>query len=157
MRRFITLLGFCLFAFCASAAQQDSYAYGQPSDLKGLKKLYVDTGTDTKSRDSIIKALEKSKLGFEVVDDEKDAEILLSFGAGEVVRKVVGSVTDSVFEARAKAQRTGSGLVIANHVRGRNRMVLSFKDTQKSKWERTPSTNFTREFIKAYKEGNDLR
>ena len=60
------ILTITLLAFCAPCyAQQDSYAYGQPSDLKGLKKVYVDTGPDTKNRDSIIKELEKAKLGFE--------------------------------------------------------------------------------------------
>src|SRR2546430_13695542 len=90
-------------------AQNDSYAYGQPSDLKGLKKIYIDAGPDTKSRDSIIKNLEKSKLGFEIVDDQKDAEILLGYGAGSVSRKAVGSVVGSSVIVTQKTQRTGTG------------------------------------------------
>jgi hypothetical protein len=83
------ILTLTLLAFCASCyAQPDPYAYGQPSDLKGLRKVYVDSGPDTKSRDSIIRNLEKSKLGFVIVDDEKDAEILLGFGAGAVYKTV---------------------------------------------------------------------
>src|SRR5258706_14520550 len=94
MKPFILTL--TLLAFCAPCyAQNDSYAYGQPSDLKGLKKVYVDSGPDTKSRENIIKDLEKSKLAFEIVDDQKDAEILLGYGAGAVSLKSVASVVGS--------------------------------------------------------------
>ena len=100
MKPFILTL--TLLAFCAPCyAQRDSYAYGQPSDLKGLKKVYVDTGPDTKNRDSIIKDLEKSKLGFEIVDDKADAEILLGFGAGEVTHSVVATANGNVATARS--------------------------------------------------------
>jgi len=75
-----------LIAFCASLCGAQDYAYGSPSDLKGLKKVYIDSGADTKSRDKIIKDLENSKIGFEIVDDKKGAEILLGYGAGSVSR-----------------------------------------------------------------------
>src|SRR6266545_4524808 len=156
MRRLPILLA--LFAVLAplSLAQNDSYAYGQPSDLKGLKKVYVDSGPDTKSRDKIIKNLENSKLGFEIVDEEKDAEILLGYGAGSVSRKVVGSVVGSSVIMREKTQRTGAGVVVALNARGKDRLVHSFEDVQNSKWERNPVENYIREFIKVYKKGNDL-
>lgn len=152
----ISLALIALFAPVA-LAQNDSYAYGQPSDLKGLKKVYVDSGPDTKSRDKIIKNLEKSKLGFEIVDDQKDAEILLGYGAGAVSRKVVGSVVGSSVIMQEKTQRTGTGIVVALNARGKDRLVHSFEDVQNSKWERNPVDNFCREFIKAYKKGNDLK
>ena len=146
-----------LLAFCAPCyAQQDSYAYGQPSDLKGLKKVYVDTGPDTKNRDSIIKELEKSKLGFEIVDDKADAEILLGFGAGEVTHSVVATASGNVATARELKDRTGDGIVIAM-ARGKARLVYSFKDVQTTVFERKPVSNFVREFIKVYKKGNDLK
>lgn len=137
--------------------QNDSYAYGQPSDLKGLKKVYVDSGPDTKSRDKIIEGLEKSKLGFEIVDDQKDAEILLGYGAGAVSRKIVGSTTGSSIYIREKTQRTGQGVVIALNARGKDRLVHSFEDVQNSKWERNPVDNYVREFIKVYKKGNAVK
>ena len=59
--------------------------------------------------------------------------------------------------AREKTQRTGNGVVVAMHARGKDRLVLSFKDVQNSKWERNPVENFCREFIKAYKKGNDIK
>src|SRR5260370_178620 len=79
MRVLIPLLAVCLLIVQPSTAQQDSYAYGQPSDLKGLSRVYIETGPDVKLHDSIIHDLEKSKLDFKIVDDEKDAEIILTF------------------------------------------------------------------------------
>lgn len=159
-RLFASLALITLFASLCFA-QNDSYAYGQPSDLKGLKKVYIDTGPDTKSRDQIIKDLEKSKIGFEIVDDQKDAEILLGYGAGAVARKVVGSTTTtgstSSIYVREKTQRTGTGVVVALNARGKDRIVHSFEDVQNSKWERNPVDNYVREFIKVYKQGNDIK
>jgi|SRR6266850_1526798 len=156
MKPFILTLA--VLAFCAPCcAQRDSYAYGEPSDLKGLKKVYIDTGPDTKNRDHIIKNLKNSKLDFEIVDDEKDAEILLGYGAGSVSRKVVGSVIGSTVIAQTKTQRTGTGVVVAINARGKDRLVLSFDDVQNSKWERNPVDNYCREFIKAYKKANDIK
>jgi len=91
MKTLLLALAITLLFASLCLGQQESYAYGQPSDLKGLKKVYIDTGADTKSRDSIIKDLQKSKLSFEIMDDLEDAEILLGFGAGEVTRKANGN------------------------------------------------------------------
>jgi hypothetical protein len=156
MKLTFSLALIALFA-SLSLAQADSYAYGQPTDLKGLKKVYVDSGPDTKSSDSIIKNLEKSKLGFEIVDEQKDAEILLGYGAGAVSRKSVGSVAGSSIIVTEKTQRTGVGIVVALNARGKDRLVHSFEDVQNSKWERNPVDNYVREFIKAYKKGNDIK
>jgi hypothetical protein len=65
-----------------------------------LKKVYVDTGADTRSRDSIIKDLQKSKLSFEIMDDRKDAEILLGFGAGEVIRRAIATSSGNTVMVR---------------------------------------------------------
>jgi hypothetical protein len=157
MKRLSVALALIALFASLSLAQNDSYAYGQPSDLKGLKKVYVDSGPDTKSRDKIIKDLENAKLGFEIADDEKDAEILLGYGAGAVSRKVVGSVVGSSVIMREKTQRTGVGIVVALNARGKDRVVHSFEDVQNSKWERNPVDNYVREFIKVYKKGNDLK
>src|SRR5437870_13903286 len=125
MKRLTLSLALIALFASLSLAQNDSYAYGQPSDLKGLKKVYVDSGPDTKSRDKIIKGLENAKLGFEIVDEEKDAEILLGYGAGAVSRKVVGSVVGSSVIMQTKTQRTGVGIVVALNARGKDRLVHS--------------------------------
>lgn len=57
--------------------------YGKLSDLKGLKKVFVDTGADMKSRERILKEIEKAKLGLELLDSAEGAEIILNFGGGK--------------------------------------------------------------------------
>lgn len=157
MKRLTLSLALIALFASLSLAQNDSYAYGQPSDLKGLKKIYIDAGPDTKSRDQIIKDLEKTKLGFEIVDDQKDAEILLGYGAGSVSRKAVGSVIGSSVIVSQKTERTGNGIVVAINARGKDRLVHSFEDVQNSKWERNPVDNYVREFVKVYKQGNGIK
>lgn len=143
--------------------QQDEVAYGQPSDLKDLKKVYVDTGADTQSRNSIIKDLEKSKLGLEIMDDVDDAEILLGFGAGKVTDRATGTIMDGHVDVRARSSRTGVGVIIAR-ARGKDRLIHSFSSTQEggqpiyiAAFKRKPVTNFVRELVKLYKKANDLK
>lgn len=149
MCKVLASLLFSLSLLASTIAQE---SYGQLSDLRGLKKIFVNTGVDTKSRDSIIKDLEKSKLGFEIVDDAESAEIYMGFGADQVANVVWHTSAAT----RVLTSRTGNGEVRVR-ARGKNRLILSFEDTQKSIWERKPATNFVREFIKAYKKGNDLK
>lgn len=150
MKQLFLMVLIALFA-SSSFAQSDSPVYGQPSDLKGLKKIFINTGSDTKSRDSIIKDLGKSKFGFEIVDGADEAEIYLGFGADQVASVVWRTSVAS----RVLSQRTGDG-VVRVRARGKVRLVLAFEDTQNTKWERKPVTNFVREFIKVYKKGNGL-
>jgi hypothetical protein len=134
-------------------------AYGQPSDLKGLKKIFVDTGTDMKSRATILDALQKSKLDFEIVDDADSAEIVLGFGASKVSRRTIANTTrtetgssTAVYDIQ---RRAGAGLVMA-HARGKDRLVYSFTDVQKNIFEGKPVNNFVKEFIKLYKKANGI-
>jgi len=158
MKRLSVSLALIAFLASLSLAQNaSSVYYGQPSDLKGLKKVYIDTGTDTKSGDNLVKDLKKSKLGFEVVDDRKDAEILLGYSAGPVRRRSAGSVVASSVDITTETERSGAGIVVALNARGKDRLVHSFQDVLISKWDRDPVDKFVREFIKVYKKGNDLK
>ncbi len=145
-----------LFALVVTPVCAQTLPYGQYSDLKGLKKVYVDTGADTKSRDSIIKALDKSKFGFEVVDGMEEADIGLVFGAGTTLHSIIATANGGVATARAIEDGTGDGWVIAR-ARGKTRLILSFSDVQTTWLERKPVTNFVREFIKVYKQGNSIK
>lgn len=142
--------------YLVSLALSQEYSYGQPSDLKALKKVFVDTGPDFKSREAILKGLERSKLRLEVVDDLENAEIVLAFDAGEVVGKGMALPVGTGIMSRDLSQKTGKGYVLVN-VRGKAHLVYSFQDVQQSGWERKPVTNFTRKFIKIYKKANDIK
>jgi len=149
MRTLISLLVFSFLFASISTAQQDSFAYGQPSDLKGLKKVYVETGPDLKSHDAIIHGLAESKIEFEIVDDEKAAEIILTFTA-EAVRGPIVNGDQRILQS-------GGGLVTATNIRGKDRVVLSFQDTRKNVFQHQPVTNFVHEFLKAYKKANGIK
>jgi len=153
--KFLVLLLLC--------APVQEYAYGEHSDLKGLKKVFVDTGIDTESRNAIIKDLVKANLGFEIVDEIEAAEIILEFGAGVSTGRVVGRIDDERITLRELRSRTGVGVVVA-HARGKDRIVHSFNSTQEagkpvyvSAFQRKPVTNFVREFVKIYKRANGLK
>lgn len=152
------LIALSLYVLFAVNAHGQGYSYGQPSDLKGLKKVYVDTGADTKSRDSIIRDLQKAKLGFEIADDMEDAEILIGFGAGKIITSARATLSGSQATIRDVYSRTGAGVIIAR-ARGKDRIVHSFSGTQETGapvdlFKRKPVTNFMREFIGLYRKAN---
>lgn len=163
--RTIILFTFLLFTFCFSAFAQD-YEYGKPSELKNLKKIFVDTGSDLKNHDLIVKEIERAKIGDLIfLASEKGAEIILMFrdenkssGATATTTNIGGIVTTNVDE---DSMETGAGgvFVFPSGFRGdeRMRIVMDFKDTRRGKIEKHPATNFGKNFIKQYKTANDLK
>lgn len=144
-----------ILAFASLCFAQNSFV---SPDLKGLKKVYVDTGLDTESRKDIIKNLEQSSLGFEIVDHIESAEILLGFGTGKVIERLTRKLEG--FSIQDPSSRTAEGIVIA-HVGGEDRFVLQFSSAPESGgpaglFKDKPITNFMREFVRVYKKANDL-
>lgn len=141
----ILLLFFALTAFC----QSDDYEYGKQAEMKGLSRIYINTGTDIQSREMVIKEIEKVKLPVEIVDDLKDAEIFLMYEGG---------MKDVQYKATTDQRSTGKGFVA---IKGKNpdrpRILLNFEDTKNTYLEKKPAVKFAREFIKAYKQANSLK
>lgn len=141
------------------------FEYGKPGDLKGLKKVYLDTGADMETRNRIIENLEKAKLGVEILDSPEDAEIVMVF-ASEKSERLVGINTiynrsETFGSASTTAQRieliAGAGRVFVRSKDGtKARLILSLQNSQQSKLEKRPSTKFANAFIKAYREANNL-
>lgn len=132
--------------------------YGKPEELKGLKKVFVETNGDMKNRDRIIKELDKAKLGLVILDSPDEAEILLVFSAGSetalstTTSPVYGTKSNRTVVHQSKMQ-SGQGFVALPR-NGRARVLISFEDTEKTIWEKKPATNFAKTFIKAYKKAN---
>lgn len=80
--RLLTAFTLLLLFVPAALAQERSDA--NPSELKGLKRIYVDAGAGRKDRARIVEALRKSKIGVEVLDTPEAAELILLFSAGTV-------------------------------------------------------------------------
>ena len=155
------LLYLLLSATMATTVVAQSFEYGKPAELKGLKKVFVDTGGDMKNRERILNEIEKAKLGVELLDSAEGAEVILSFQGGkEKQMSGVNSTTDSLGNTRSTPSyrkiTVGAGQVFV--VRGdKLRVVLSFDDEEKTVFEKKPATNFGKSFVKAYKKANDMK
>lgn len=68
----------------APSIRAQSIHQGFKSELKGVKKIFIDTGTNSKDRDQILEVLWKNakKLsGVEVVNRPEDADVWLTYSA----------------------------------------------------------------------------
>lgn len=140
---------FFLLLFSSMSFAQE-VEYGKPSDLKGVKKVFVDCGLNIKSRNEIIKELEKSKIDIEILDSSDSAEVVLMFEVG--IDEIIAGNKNGVSTVKRKA---GAGIVFIPKG-DRRRIILSFDDVKKSVFEKKPETNFAKAFIKAFKEANNL-
>lgn len=131
--------------------------FGLPSDLQGLKKVYVETGADLESRTRIIRELNKPELGLTLLDGPDGAEVILDFG----------SRTEDHFDKSYPDMRSSEGVRLKQILIGRGRVfvvkdgkprgVMSFENTKSTFWERDPATNFGRAFHKLYKQVNGIK
>ncbi len=149
----------------AGGQDADRPRYGTPSDLHGLTRLYIDTGTDTRARDRIVRELRASGIALQLVQDASEAQMLLEFGA-TVEHRVGGWVTNSRRDkdkrgensvTTATDQKIQNGVGAVYVVReGRLLVVDSFADEKRSFLERDPATNFARAFLRLYRGANGL-
>lgn len=157
-------LSILLLCLCLAAQAQDS-PDGRPSDLKGLKKVYVDTTADPESRRRIIRELNKPELGLTLLDEPDGAEIILDFGSRTEHHDdgvPLYSYRDPTWIIGTLQVRKevliGRGRVFVVKD-GRPRVVMSFEDTKTASafWDRAPATNFGRAFRKLYKKANGIK
>jgi hypothetical protein len=127
--------------------------FGPPSDLQGLKKVYVDAGADLESRERIIRELNKPELGLTLLDGPDGAEVILDFSSRteDLLEKVINNP-----EVRLKQILIGRGRVFVVKG-GKPQSVMSFENTKSTFWERAPATNFGRAFHKLYKKVNGIK
>lgn len=143
-----------LFVLTLGTGFQD-FRYGQPSEMKGLKKVFVNTGADITNRERIIKELQNAKLDLELLDSEEEAEIILVFAGGKE-QITVGSVSNGTGSLSTRKVNVGEGrvFVLRDNVM---KIVMSYEGEERKIWEKKPATNFSRAFVKAYKKANDLK
>lgn len=154
-----------IFACCITVFSQQ-FEYGKTSDLKGLTKIFLDTGADMETRNRIIENIEKAKLGVEFLGSMDDAQIVMTFRdeTNEVITGVNTNVTTNPYGGTANTTAVrvplinGAGNVFVANKDGTNpKLVLSVTNSQQSRWEKRPSTKFANAFIKAYKEANGIK
>ena len=150
-----TLIISCVLLACVSAlpvlAQIPSVEYGHPSELRGVKKVFVDAGTDIELRNRILEEIQKRLPDLTIVSAPEAADIHLRFSLKEernygVMVPVRGGI--------GVPYSVGVGSVVKVLSENRVRVLLSFKDSRTRFGERRPSTNFAREFVEAYRMAN---
>ena len=150
-----------IICLCPVAQSQD-FSCGQPSDLKGLKKVYVDTGTDLKSRLRIIRELNRPGLGLTLLDEPESAEVILDFNGRTEHQDEKLTVyvhyphphLDTLPVHKQLLIGRGRVFVVKD---GKPRSVMSFENTKSTFWERDPATNFGRNFRKLYRQANGIK
>ncbi|MCY7347563.1 MAG: hypothetical protein LH614_15270 [Pyrinomonadaceae bacterium] len=132
---------------------QTPFEYGKPAELKGLSKIFVDTGADIKNHERIIQEIEKEKF-FVVVEKPEDAEIFLVF-RGNKEKVITGTTTRPIYGTNSTSttvneekRSTGSGMVlIKGKDKDRQRIIMDFESTKDTLIEKKPATKFAKEFI----------
>ena len=132
-------------------AQNPTVEYGHPSELRGVKKVFVDAGTDIELRNHILEEIRKRLPDLTIVSAPEGADIHLRFSLKEernyrVVVPAGGRI--------GVPYSVGVGSVVKVLSDDRVRVLLSFKDSRTRFGERRPSTNFAREFVQAYQRAN---
>ena len=111
----------------SSSVNPPNFEYGDESELRGVKTVYLDTGFELKARNNIVDKL-TADTALAVVDRLQEADVVLVFR------------WDGGFGTIAK------GYAIIG-----NRLVWEFKDRRLNILQRVPSTNFARNFLKLIK------
>jgi hypothetical protein len=141
--------------FCCAVtvcAQNSTVEYGSPSELHGVKKLFVDTGVDAELRNSIVKEIQKGLPDLIIASSPEDADIHLRFALDE--ERSYGVIVPARGRVGVSSGKIGAGAVLKVINEKRVRVLWSYKDAQRTFLERRPSTNFGREFVKLYRRYN---
>jgi hypothetical protein len=141
---FLSLL---VFVFAAQA-QAGGAEYGQSDELRGVSKVFVDTGVEAGRRELIVKEIRKQLPELEVVSRPEESDIHLRFFAGD--------------EKTGKTGAVGTVVKVMGHAR--LRVLLSHQDNPvtifgadspiSSGMEYAKPLIFARVFVKAYKKAN---
>ena len=133
--------------------------------MKGLTRVFVDSGADLKNRERIVKEIKSAKLGLTVLDSAEGAEIILDFGGlteHHDDNVPIYSYRDPAWIIGTLQVRkevlVGRGRVFVVKD-GQRRIVMSFKDTKTATafWDRAPATNFGKTFVKAYRRAHGAK
>lgn len=152
--------------FGTPGLQDEVVRYGSTEDLKGVTRVFVYTGTETEVRENITKEIRKKLKDIQFVNSPGEAEVWLMFSAdistfrtGSTTR---ASVHDTALGTYGTAQTTddyrtvvdGRGYIYRNRGGDDQVLVSKFGDTRTTAFERRPSTNFAKAFVKMYQEAN---
>ena len=155
-----------------AAARQAVVEYGHSGELNGVTRLYVSTGVDMKARESIVKELLKRLPRLEITRTPEAADVHLIYrnetlhvpsalnwigepAYAESARHVYAGVRTAGLATQLLPVVVGTGVVLKTDGRGRARLLMSYRgESLAGSFERSPRTNFVREFVKEYKRAH---
>jgi len=144
----------CISLLCAHSVLADKpvIEYGDLSDLKDVKKIFIDTGKDMNLRDEIGAEIRKQLREVKIAGRPEESDLHLRFSY---------QVSGSHGGHPPQVIKTPEATVVKILSSNRERIVMSFK------WQQTghrikigigrkqrPDLDFAREFVKAYKNTN---
>ena len=139
MRHILSVLSAALLLSATSNAQEKEIEYGNKQELRGVKVVFIDSGTNLEFRENAIELLKKELSAISVADRIGDAEILLQVS-------IVGSDRGHG-HAQMLVLRGGSKT-------GVPRLIAKYEDAKTSIFTRKLSTVLMHRFIHDYLEAN---
>jgi hypothetical protein len=145
-----------------SLAHAQNIEYGQTTELKGITRIFIDTDTDMRNRERVVKELGKSKIPFEILSAPEGAQVILEFAATrnrEVVRTRTLPPLSEGLPARTHVdyaeKEHGNGVVYLPQSSERRRILLSWSGEEG--FTASSAAKFASAFVKAYKRANNLK
>ncbi len=130
------------------SAQDPTIEYGQPEELRGVTKIFVDARANVRKREMIVRSITRCLPNLQVVSRPEESDIHLRFSLREL----------------RNGQREGLGTVVKLVGGNRERVLLSVDDEFPPIFEAGSMASygleqarpvmFAREFVKAYRKAN---
>jgi hypothetical protein len=120
----------------------DACNYGQPGELKGLKRVFVDTSIPVERRNLVLSEIENGNAGLEMMEVLEGAEIILSYHSQESFDP----------NCPCTGGRGEVRVVRADH----QRVVLVFMGVKRGFWGKNPAEDFGMTFVDAFRSANGL-
>lgn len=151
---------FALLLLLAPAGISQERGYAGPSELKGLRRVFVEA--DQKNRERIVNELKGSGVGFEVVETPGAAEFVLLFSADKV-KTPTGAQLPPDYEYHLPQKpvftygdmEVGFGSAYVPTPDGGRRVLFSWEGEEKLNSK--SSTRFVSAFVTEYKKANGLK
>lgn len=119
---------------CAQYRTREACGYAATGALKGVRRVFVDTGADIETREQIMSEIGRAKLALDFNNVPDDADVILHFHAS---RGVMG-------------RPVGLGTIYVRQ--DQLRIVTEFAESGRS--EKAISTEFAKSFIETYRGDN---
>jgi hypothetical protein len=112
--------------------------------MRGLTKLFIDTGDDVEARQNIIEVITKEFPSISIVERQEQAEIFINYARHDE-RRESDHVTEHRFDGKIE--------VVSNKGERRNVSTYTWRTTCKPQ-EKLEARRFARKFIDSYEAAN---